>query len=555
MRKLSLGGALVSLALVFTFAGCGDDSSNSVSADDVSVASSSSKAKGSSSSKKGQADPSNSKSSSSMAKKTSSSSMEGRSSGNVKSSSSSAKVLPENRVLKSPIRLEDLKLGLTCGYNESFLQAHGGASADAWDSTYADQNEPFITGIRLDLAQVGENGNLLEPSESIKLTYKELKFPQKSVNYDDMDIRVWSNVENPEIDFLYIDKDYRLYIYVYASNDTLGSENYNAQKFVTIDSVDIDSDGKNCVALEPYVTLMNPISFANFDVVTNGDRSIVVFNGSAFFMEELPSDGVNEPYFTDVAFELARVDEDGNKFTTPLSAYFNYDKGEFPRSIINFIDMDVRLEDPYKTECGQYRLMVYFYATNDVIGTKDYNAWKFVAVDSIDFDRPEEYCVVEDVAPPFSSSAPDPGPELVKKEASVTTEKGKGFSFAKGEMVAESEADVVFKVDEEEEGVITLVGVNGFKVAAYTNDQDKNYDDDWHFKMLPPEPAHLSDFRFTTESLESKIRYFANDVFFVAIGPDYDAETGENFYALTLKTKDGYDGDALKLIIIYYEKK
>ena len=270
-------------------------------------------------------------------------------------------------------------------------------------------------------------------------------------------------------------------------------------------------------------------------------------------MEELPSDGVNEPYFTDVAFELARVDEDGNKFTTPLSAYFNYDKGEFPRSIINFIDMDVRLEDPYKTECGHYRLMVYFYATNDVIGSEYYNECKFIAVDSVDFDRPEEYCVDEPEPVSSSSSVTGPGPELVKKEASVTTEKGKGFSFAKGEMVAESEADVVFKVDELEE--IYLVGENGFKEAYYTNDLDINFDDDWDSRMLPPEPVHWGDFRFKTEKLEDEI-YMSRFFFIIAVGPDYNAETGEDFYAVTIKKQEPADNDGVvKMTIIYYEKK
>lgn len=395
MRKLSLGGALVSLALVFTFAGCGDDSSNSVSADDVSVASSSSKAKGSSSSKKGQADPSNSKSSSSTAKKTSSSSMEGRSSGNVKSSSSSE-----------------------------------------WDDSF-------------------------------------------SIHY--------------------------------------------------------------------------AIGFSSFDVVSNVDKSDFKFSGFAYLEGSDFEKEQKGLHFTGVLMGLVRVDENGETVGTPLSDFLIYDEGEFPRTTINLADMDTRVEDPYKTECGHYRLMVYFYATNDVIGSEYYNECKFIAVDSVDFDRPEEYCVVEPEPVSSSSSVTGPGPELVKKEASVTTQKGMGFSFAKGEMVAESEADVVFKVDELEE--IYLVGENGFKEAYYTNDLDINFDDDWDSRMLPPEPVHWGDFRFKTEKLEDEI-YMSRFFFIIAVGPDYNAETGEDFYAVTIKKQEPADNDGVvKMTIIYYEKK
>lgn len=401
MRKFSMGWVLVLAAIAFALAGCSDDSSNSASAEDNElVASSSGKVKTSSSSKKGNSDSLGEVGFSSSLKEDVSDSLEmevGSSSSEAKeiSSSSSFDGTRFDRILVSPIRLENLSIDEVCG-EENYARIHGNVWTDAWDSSYADQKEPFLTGMLLNLAQVDENGNLYVPSESVKLTYNNLEFPQTSVDYDDMDVRIWSSERDSGV--------YRLYLYVFATNDTLGSE------------------------------------------------------------------------------------------------WFKDDK--------------------------------------------------FVSIDSIDFVRSGEFCAVDPA--PVSSSASDP--ELVKKGASVTTQKGMGFSFDKGQMVTESDADVVFEVDEEE-GVITLVGVNGFKVAAYTNDQDKNYDDDWFFLVLPPEPAHLSDFRFTTESLESKIRYFANDVFFVAIGPNYDAETGENFYALTLKTKDGYDGDALKLIIIYYEKK
>lgn len=300
-------------------------------------------------------------------------------------------------------------------------------------------------------------------------------------------------------------------------------------------------------------TQVSPILSTSIDIGCNRDKSECAFAGSAF-LEELDTaaypDGP-KPYFTSVDIKLMRVGEDKNLYETPLSSLLTFSADGFSREMVNLTGMNTRLKDPYKTECGNYRLFVTYYATIDAVGSADYQPDKFTHVDSLDFTREEEYCI-EEPAPPSSSSAPDP--ELFKKEAKVTIGTGKGFSFATGKEVPESEADISFSLNDVEE--IILNGRNGFTVTDYMNGLDNNYDDDWDFKFLPPEPVHMSDFRFNTNSLSEKYKDFERFFFCIAIGPNYNPETGEDFYALVLKERGNIDAKGkMDLTIVYYQKK
>lgn len=305
------------------------------------------------------------------------------------------------------------------------------------------------------------------------------------------------------------------------------------------------------------ITLYSPIRPTGIVVSANASQDKFTFDGSAYLdgWDTLANvNSLNDPVFTDVILDLARVDPaTGALSATPLAALLEYDKGAFPRSGINYVEMQVRLEDPNKTECGQYRLYAYLYSTNDTLGTAGYNPKRFVTIDSVDFFRDESKCVEEIVS--SSSEAVIPKVELVRGEGSFSNSRGNGFSFVTGTEVSAAEANISIALTPTEE--LILKGLNGFKVTDYTNDLDQNFEDDWDSKkLLPPDPAHMSDFRFKQAALDEELEGFDNLRFYIAVGPNYNPDTGDDFYALTLKEKGNVDPNGnLSITIIYYKKK
>ena len=97
---------------------------------------------------------------------------------------------------------------------------------------------------------------------------------------------------------------------------------------------------------------------------------------------------------------------------------------------------------------------------------------------------------------------------------------------------------------------------NGVQITPYSNNRDKNYDDDWTINLLPPAPAHMSDFRFKKGGLTTSSD-FESFMFYVAIGANYNAETGDGFYAFTLQSKsDTPDANGnYALSILMFKKK
>lgn len=304
-------------------------------------------------------------------------------------------------------------------------------------------------------------------------------------------------------------------------------------------------------------TLTSPIRFLGFDVTPNGDRTEFVFQGSANLdawdtLVNVDSD--RDPVFSGVYLKLARINESGEKMETELNKFFTYDMGTFPRGIINFIDMNVRISDPYKTECGMYRMTAYLYATNDDPNAPDYQADKFVSIDSLDFFRDEQFCVV---IPEESSSseAVIPKVELVQSEGFFNNAANSAFSFITGQETTTADGNITFTLTADDE--IKIHGINGFLVTPYTNNLDRNFNDDWSLFELPAEPAHMSDFHFNTNNLTTdENSVFDNERFFIATGPNFNMETGDDFYAFILKDAGNTDANGTKTItIIYYKKK
>ena len=135
----------------------------------------------------------------------------------------------------------------------------------------------------------------------------------------------------------------------------------------------------------------------------------------------------------------------------------------------------------------------------------------------------------------------------------MTTSATKGYSFKNDAEVPKAQAQIQVSLDELT-GELTLQGVNGYKVAKYKNQDDKNYEDDWSSTMLPPSPVHISDFRFARKELAGIADNFNKTAFWVVIGPDFNESTGEDFYAVTLDARGYTNADGTTDLMIIYCK-
>ncbi len=172
----------------------------------------------------------------------------------------------------------------------------------------------------------------------------------------------------------------------------------------------------------------------------------------------------------------------------------------------------------------------------------------FITIDSVEFVRDPIYC-----PEPGSSSSTIEPVELIQYNGQMKTSTTNGYSFKKGAEVPLKDAQIQVTMDELT-GRLTLHGVNGYKVTRYSNDQDHEYDDDWSATLLPPAPAHTTDFRFALTRLADATD-FEKEAFWVVIGPDFDNKTADDFYTVALKESEIMAGNnAAQLEIVYYKK-
>lgn len=298
------------------------------------------------------------------------------------------------------------------------------------------------------------------------------------------------------------------------------------------------------------VTEISPIDFQEITVTSNGDMTKFIFSGSATLdawdsaTVEANQDNASDPVFTGVDFQLLYI-SNGVESMAPLS--LTYDPGVFPRSAINFSDMGLRLEDPGKNLCGDFRIVATVYATNDLNDPQ-----KFASNKSLDFSRPFEACQEE--IPPSSSSAFVSTVELTHEEAQMSTSPALGLSLTTGTSVAAADAHIKLSLGDGNSLVLTTL--NGYKITEFSNGEDKNWDDDWDSTTLPPEPAHLSDFRFYKSKLSDTFDGFDVSSFYVVIGPNYNEDTGDDFFAITLKDKSNItEAGLMTATVIIYKKK
>lgn len=154
----------------------------------------------------------------------------------------------------------------------------------------------------------------------------------------------------------------------------------------------------------------SPIRVHDFRVTANSNKSTFYFSGTATVngwdsLSYMAYAG--EAEFTGIQFKLIRLGKNMEQLSTPLTNYFSIKKTEFPRKTIDFDEMDAKINDPEMVECGNYRLTVTLIATNRSADS-EYNGQIFIAHESFEFTREEEYCSDSTKKAPGTPSAQGP---------------------------------------------------------------------------------------------------------------------------------------------------
>lgn len=297
-------------------------------------------------------------------------------------------------------------------------------------------------------------------------------------------------------------------------------------------------------------TELSPIVPRPLSVDFNGDGTYAKIEGGAILdlldTTAIPADA--EIAFTEVSLILAKVTETGARQQTPLQ--LSYNSLSAPTPNINWGNLSAKITDNNKSDCGTFMLYAVYNATYDINVPN-----MFVSIDSVMFVRDQQYCEeVQETPPQSQEQLAAQTVELAPFVINIGTKNATGISLETGTSVSNATADLIFTADELT-GKITVHGQNGIQVAPYSNNKDKDFDDDWTIKKLP-EQAHLSDFRFKKNSLAATCE-FESFMFYVAIGPNYNAETGDGFYAFTLQERsDTPDQNGnFDLTIFMFKKK
>lgn len=296
-------------------------------------------------------------------------------------------------------------------------------------------------------------------------------------------------------------------------------------------------------------TEVSPIQFQTPTVDATPDKTTFNFIGSATlnaFDTTANVDSDKDPVFTNLELVLAHINDLGQPETALIS--LSYKMPAFPVPNVNFGEMGLSIVDLERSQCGTFQLYITLYATND-----EANPFKFITRDTVEFVREPEYCIEPVLESSSSEEVVVSDVPLTKHTADLTTDSNKGFSLKTDSEVPKEQADFQLRLNDENQ--LTLVGLNGFKVAKYTNDKDSQYDDDWYSELLPPEPVNITAFRFSTTKLAESIEGFDVDAFWVVVGPSFSPETGNDFAAVSLLQKGiANPNGVVPLSIIYYKK-
>lgn len=303
----------------------------------------------------------------------------------------------------------------------------------------------------------------------------------------------------------------------------------------------------------PQNTELAPIKPQPLTVEPNGVNSLFMINGGAS-LDLLDTTAIPtgaEVVFTKLQLRLGKVGADGSIQTTPLQITCGGQVCDrnLAQPFISLTELQANIKDDNKSDCGTFRIFATYYASYDAN-----NMEMFIKSDSVDFTRPQDAC--EEVKQPEPQEVVVPGSNvaLTYYTIKVNTKAGDGLSLATGTVVPVAQADIYFNSDELTDEIKMYTG-NGFQLTEYINGDDvENFADDWTKDMLPPDPAHMSDFRFKTNRLQTSSD-FTSYMFYIALGPNYNAETGDGFYAFTELDESVADANHnIEITLLVYKK-
>ena len=277
-------------------------------------------------------------------------------------------------------------------------------------------------------------------------------------------------------------------------------------------------------------TLLSPITIGQYTTEISPDGSYLNVAGSASLnlMDSAAIPAGVEVYFTNFEFILAKV-ENGIPMQTQLQITCNGSpcRLEKPAQVVNLTQISTTISNFGENDCGTFRIYSTYYASYDANQPN-----MFIKTDSSDFTRPQSYCQVQQPVIPQQAIVPGENVILTSYTVALNTKSGDGLSLSTGTVVPQAQADIYFTSDELTDE-IKVHSSNGFQLTDYTNADDmNNFDDDWSKDLLPPEPAHMSDFRFRKNKLSTSAD-FTSYVFYIALGANYNEETGDGFYTFT----------------------
>lgn len=296
--------------------------------------------------------------------------------------------------------------------------------------------------------------------------------------------------------------------------------------------------------------ISSPIKINEMKVMPNQDQTKFAITGGALLdladTMDLPSGA--EIYFMDFKIKIFKV-MDGTMYETPLQVTCGGMPCRFSAitQVVNFAEMEAVVEDKDKSDCGDFQIVVSYYASYDASILDMY-----VASDFVNFTRDEDYC-----KEPEQDIPTGPGTNVVMKpyEVTINTKKNDGFSLSTGKVVPAGEADVYFTSDDLTEEIIAHTN-NGVEITPYRNDKDLIFDDDWYYENLPPEPVHMSDFRYEESDFTTLIPSVDAYIFYIVRTPDYNIETGDGLYAFSIKheSAQNVDDGNIQVTLFVYRK-
>ena len=267
----------------------------------------------------------------------------------------------------------------------------------------------------------------------------------------------------------------------------------------------------------------------NDEIITIGtmgqdiDGETVLFSGTIELNRTDTTVSLDSLVFTKLEFSVAR--KNGTELQNS-SAKVSAVLPTFPttnRLNLRQMNVSINLADPEFTDCGSYDLYIHVEATDGNVTSKQ-NA-------TIAFDRPEIYCKVEE------SSSSEAVAEVVMESCDVTlkTNDANGLDLSTCTATTNT-ATAAIVVKATGTGEVNITSEVGTLFSPITNDDDKNWDDDWSKGYYPENnldrDVYMSDFRYKVLAATSIDNIISEDAGLVYVGQN--ASTGDNIFAFVL---------------------